>query len=85
MSYIITISKPALKVLRSLPPNMVARVGAAIEGLKEEPRPAGCKKLVGREELWRIRVGDHRVVYTVDDGIRVVDIRRIGHRGDIYR
>jgi mRNA interferase RelE/StbE len=85
VSYTIILSKPAVKALRSLQSNVNSRVGAAIDSLKEEPRPAGCKKLMGQEELWRIRLGDYRIVYAVDDVIRVVDIRRIGHRGDIYR
>ena len=51
----------------------------------ERPRPSGCKKISGmREVLWRVRVGDYRVIYAVDDAIRVVEVRRVGHRGDIY-
>ena len=85
MSYQLILSKPALRALRELPASANARIVAAIEGLKEEPRPSGCKKLKGVEGIWRIRVGDYRVVYAVDDAVLVVDVRRIGHRGDIYR
>jgi mRNA interferase RelE/StbE len=54
--------------------------------LAENPRPAGVKKLKGNnEDLYRIRSGDYRVVYSIEDEIRVVDIRKIGHRKDIYR
>lgn len=85
MSYRLILSRPAVKALRELPSSASIRVAAAIDGLGEEPRPPGCNKLRGNEELWRIRVGDYRVIYAIDDAIHVVDVRRIGHRGDIYR
>ena len=53
--------------------------------LEDDPRPPGSKKLVGeKEDLWRIRIGNYRIIYTVDDSIFIVDIRRIGHRKDVY-
>jgi mRNA interferase RelE/StbE len=58
---------------------------AAIERLAANPRPAGCTKLVGSENDWRIRVGDWRVLYTIDDKAEVVDIAAIRHRSDAYR
>ena len=60
------------------------RLIAAIRSLSGEPRPVGAKKLRGRE-AWRIRVGDYRVIYEVDDGRRRVLIVTVGHRRDIYR
>ena len=84
MSYQLILSKAALRALRALPITVNRRISEAIDGLKDEPRPPGCKKLRAMEDLWRIRVGDYRVIYAVDDTVRVVDIRRIGHRGDIY-
>jgi mRNA interferase RelE/StbE len=60
------------------------RVNAAIDGLAEDPRPFGATKLVGRDDL-RIRVGDYRVVYAVDDEAHVVVVARIAHRQDVYR
>lgn len=47
--------------------------------------PAGCKKLHGSEDAYRIRVGDYRIIYTVDDGVLVVAIERIRHRREVYR
>ena len=85
MSYRLLLSKPAVKALRELTSSVNFRVAAAIDGLRDEPRPQGCKKLQGTEELWRIRIGDYRVLYAIDDAIRIVDVRRIGHRGDVYR
>jgi mRNA interferase RelE/StbE len=85
VSYRLILSKPAVKALRELPSSVNVRVAAAIDDLREEPRPVGCKKLQGKEDLWRIRVGDYRVIYAIHDAIRIVDVRRIGHRGDIYQ
>ncbi len=56
----------------------------AIRALAENPRPAGCVKLAVRPE-WRIRVGDHRILYLVDDAHHSVTITEIGHRREIYR
>ncbi len=83
--YRVDISKRAAKEIRDLPVAIVPRVHAAIVALATDPRPTGCKKLIdSRESLWRIRIGDYRVVYTVDDVVRVVDVRKAGHRKDIY-
>lgn len=83
--YRVDISKRAVKEIQDLPSPMIPRVHAAILALATEPRPAGCKKLVdSKEPLWRIRVGDHRVAYAIDDAVRVVDVRKVGHRKDIY-
>lgn len=57
---------------------------AAIEALAGDPRPHGCRKLTGAEDLWRIRVGDYRVVYQVDDAEMLVLIATAGHRRDVY-
>ena len=51
----------------------------------EEPRPAGCAKLEGAADLWRVRVGDYRIIYTVDDRARTVDVSVVRHRRDAYR
>ncbi len=60
---------------------IVERIGA----LAHDPRPRGCEKLAGRNDRLRIRQGDYRVIYAVDDGKRVVTIVKIGHRKDVYR
>ena len=74
----------ALRELRKLPPSIEERVRRAIDGLADDPRPPGCTKLRGRAG-WRIRVGDYRVLYQVDDDARVVTVLRAGHRRDVYR
>ena len=83
MSYTITIKPTVVKELKSLPKGAVRAISAAIENLAEEPRPAGCRKLVGKP-FWRVRVGNYRIIYSVDDVVQIVDIRAAGHRKDIY-
>lgn len=86
LTWSVVISRKALKEMASLPKPVVARITEAIDDLREEPRPAGVKKLKGREEyLWRIRIGNYRVVYSIEDKIRVVEVRDVGHRSSIYR
>jgi mRNA interferase RelE/StbE len=84
MSYRVSILRRAQKELSRLPDGTFERVRDALRALAQEPRPTGCKKLKGREG-WRIRVGDYRVLYTIDDDQRTVEIIHIGHRRDIYR
>ena len=84
--YKIIISESALKQLHRFPKPIVKKIQISVDKLTENPRPLGVKKLKGNEEdLYRIRVGDYRVVYSIDDGIKIIDIRKIGHRNDIYR
>ncbi|HQW86046.1 MAG TPA: type II toxin-antitoxin system RelE/ParE family toxin [Flavobacteriales bacterium] len=84
--YELFISRQAIKDLEALPTNAVVKVTKAIEGLRMEPRPAGCKKLKGqREYLWRIRVGNYRIIYDIKDKIRVVEVREVGDRKEVYR
>ena len=82
--YKVIVSKTANKELADLPTQAVNRIIPAIRNLGEDPRPPGCRKLKSREDTWRIRIGDYRVVYTVDDVVRIVDVRGVGHRKDIY-
>ncbi len=83
--YAITFARSARKELEALSRPLVARVLNRIEALGWNPRPSGCRKLVGQGNLWRIRVGDYRVIYEIDDGRQTVDISAIRHRSDAYR
>jgi len=67
-----------------MPEHARDRVTRAVHQLAEEPRPPGCRKLQNREG-WRIRVGDYRLVYEVDDDLRTVTVLLAGHRRDVYR
>lgn len=82
--YKVIVSKTASRELADLPSQAVNRIVPAIKKLGEDPRPAGCKKLKGGQDAWRIRIGDYRVIYIIDDVIRIVDVRSVGHRKDIY-
>jgi mRNA interferase RelE/StbE len=55
-----------------------------IESLAQNPRPPGCKKLKGYKDKWRIRIGDWRVVYIIDDETKLVSVTRIAHRREVY-
>jgi mRNA interferase RelE/StbE len=83
MSYRVSILPPADKSLRHLDPKVSARVRVAIDQLQANPRPRGCKKLVG-QDAWRIRVGDWRVVYLIRDRELLVIVVRVAHRREIY-
>jgi mRNA interferase RelE/StbE len=63
---------------------MIARMMPRLELLASMPRPTGCKKLKGGDKEWRIRVGDYRIVYVIDDRAKTVDVTRIAHRREVY-
>ncbi|MBU0494420.1 MAG: type II toxin-antitoxin system RelE/ParE family toxin [Chloroflexi bacterium] len=83
--YTITFARSARKELERLSSRVVRRVFPAIEALARDPRPLGCRKLQGVENLWRVRVGDYRVIYQVLDDELVVDIVAVRHRGQAYK
>lgn len=82
--YSVELKPSARKELERLPPKLIQRVFPKLEELASEPRPVGCKKLRGGRAEWRIRVGDYRVVYTIDDGTLLVSVTRIRHRSEVY-
>lgn len=84
--YQITITQSALKELKQLQKPVVQKIEKLISGLAINPRPVGVKKLKGNNEnIYRVRSGDFRVVYAIEDAVRIVEIRKIGHRKDIYQ
>lgn len=83
--YRVLLERAAEKDLRKLSPDIHDRIITAIRGLAANPRPPGCRKLVGSKNDWRIRVGDYRVLYEIADAIRVVRVNRVRHRRDVYR
>ena len=72
------------KDLARIPKADVRRIVEAIRSLRDGPRPPGARKLAG-EEKYRIRQGDYRIVYSIQDDVRSVWITRVGHRRDVYR
>ena len=85
MLYKVDITKHALKELIALPIKVSTQITKAIDSLEKNPRPIGSKKLKGETDyLWRIRVGNYRVIYTIEDAVKIIEVRKIGHRKDIY-
>jgi mRNA interferase RelE/StbE len=81
----VVLSKSAEKDLSKLPSRVVKQIIPVLESLSETPRPLGCKKLKGFDDLWRVRIGNYRAVYAIEDVLFLIDIRAIGHRKDIYK
>lgn len=85
MSYRIEWLRSAVRELHALPAQAAVRVGEAVGLLADDPRPAGCKKLTGHQGLWRIRVGNYRVIYSIGDAVKLVCIEKVSDRKDAYR
>ncbi|MBO0814809.1 MAG: type II toxin-antitoxin system RelE/ParE family toxin [Actinobacteria bacterium] len=85
MTYEVEVTYKAAQAIRKLPAADRDRVNAAIKGLAADPRPRGAEKLAGMKNAYRVRSGNYRVVYTVDDSIRVVSVARVAHRREVYR
>jgi mRNA interferase RelE/StbE len=85
MAYAVFLRPAGHRDLQNLSSNLRERVESAIDALAENPRPPGCKKLVGCEDEWRVRIGEYRVLYVIDDTKRRVTIARVAHRREAYR
>jgi mRNA interferase RelE/StbE len=84
VNYRVALAASAVKELNALPANIVARIMPRMEALAQDPRPRGCKKLRGGDKEWRIRIGNYRVVYEIDDADKTIDVTRIAHRREAY-
>ena len=84
MSYEIRFKKSALKEFEKLTLNIQRSLANDIAQLADNPRPNGCKKLKGTTNAWRIRNGDYRIVYTIEDHVLMIEIIKVGHRRDVY-
>lgn len=84
IEYLLTFARSARQDLENLDTSVVNRVFPKIEALANQPRPPGCLKLRGWKVLWRIRVGDYRVIYSIDDTEKIVDIIYVRHRSRAY-
>lgn len=86
MTYRVVISPRAVKELRKIPNNMLSRVKEAVMSLRGTQRPVGSRKLVNvQPETWRIRIGDWRALYHIDDGEQLVTVVHVFHRREAYR
>ena len=84
-SYRVDLTRSAEKDLRRIDRSQTVAIYNALESLEQEPRPHGVKKLVGADRTYRIRVGDYRIVYEIENDVLVVLVIRIAHRKDVYR
>jgi mRNA interferase RelE/StbE len=82
--YSLDIKQSAQKELDSLDDALFARIDRKILPLADNPRPAGCKKLKGHRDLWRVRIGGYRVIYAIDDAARTVTVTHVAHRREVY-
>lgn len=84
MTYRIDFTTAAARQIKKLPRPARERVLQLIEGLAEDPRPPGARKLVGEETAWRVRAGDYRIIYDLFDDELAITVVRAGHRRDVY-
>jgi mRNA interferase RelE/StbE len=82
---VIVTPAPAKFLGRLRDESLKRRLTKALRALENDPRPAGCVKLQGGDELYRVRIGDYRIVYQVQDAMLLVLVAQIGHRREIYR
>ena len=85
MAYDVRFKASAAATVEKLPKSLQRRIIAKAEALAEDPRPPGVEKLKGEEGLYRVRVGDYRIVYRIEDKILRILVVRVGHRREVYR
>ncbi len=85
MAYRIVLKATAAQALERLSHEVTARLERCIDTLASDPRPPGVVKMRGDDNLWRLRVGQYRIVYEIHDAQMLVLVLRIGHRKDVYR
>ncbi len=83
--YEVYLESAAQRDLKRLAAEDFRRVVPAIKALANDPRPSGCRKLSGSKSDWRLRIGDHRVIYEIDDRAHAVKVMRVRHRREAYR
>lgn len=85
MAYSILLAPPAERQLKALAESIQKRIVKRLRSLRENPRPQGAKKLAGEEDLYRVREGDYRIIYTIRNKELIVLIVKIGNRKEVYR
>jgi mRNA interferase RelE/StbE len=81
----VSIERTAQRDLKDLPSQIFRRIILHVQALAQNPRPPGCHKITGSKSDWRIRIGDYRVIYEIDDKAKVVRVMRVRHRREVYR
>ncbi len=82
--YQVKLSRRSIKALAALPRKEQSRIQAALDLLSETPRPPNCVAMAGENSVYRVRVGNYRIVYEVKDNILKVLVVRIGHRREVF-
>ncbi len=83
--YRIQIHPAALNTLETLTEKLQRQITRKIDALAENPRPSGCKKLKGSQDVYRLRSGDYRIIFQIQDAMLLVLVLKVGHRRDVYR
>lgn len=83
--YRVEFTSSAARAIRKLPKNVRTRLLDAISALSDDPRPPGARKVAGADLAWRVRAGDHRVIYEIEDDALLVTVVRAAHRREVYR
>lgn len=84
-AYEVQLARRAVRTLASLERREQQRVRAALDLLAENPRPPSCVAMQGEDSVYRVRVGDYRIVYEIVDDVLLIHVVRIGHRREVYR
>ena len=84
-SYKIEWKQSAKKELKKLDKQIIPRILQAVKNLADNPYSSGSKKLIGSDSIYRIRVGDYRIVYNIKSSVLTIEIIKVGHRREIYR
>lgn len=85
MKYKVHLKRSVVKTLKSLPQREVRKIGKKIDSLEQNPIPKDSKKIKGEKDLYRVRVGDYRILYFFQNSNLTVLVIRVGHRKDIYK
>lgn len=86
MKYQVIFTKKVSREIRQLNKKDIPRIIEKAESLEQDPRPEGSKKLSGiKEDFWRVRVGNYRIIYLIEEEIKIVKITKVGHRKNVYR
>ncbi len=83
--YEVLLERRAERDLKDLSGRLFQRLVHEIKALAHNPRPVGCRKISGSDSDWRIRVGEYRVIYAIDELTRTVKVMRVRHRREVYR
>jgi mRNA interferase RelE/StbE len=83
--YEVLLERRAQRDIKKLPTEAFHRIIPSVKALAEDPKPPGCRKIAGSKNDWRIRIGEYRVIYEIDEHAEAVKVMRVRHRKEVYR